>query len=256
MTFLPPLPAFGPPEQHHPGAGGPLPASCGSGEPLPITFDAFSLCIERENRGDVLRLIEAIRLEERIEEVIVQRFREAAAQGAPVSPGSGQLVPSPEAMTEKRLSELASFPPEIAAVLAVDSAEVGEDQWLSAVWREYYRWLEQTGRAGGSAFLAEWAVFESGLREELAAFRLDRSRRTGCPRFSELIDSWARAAEPFAGERLLDRARWAFLEERCGVFSFSIDECVGYALRLRLLNRYQRLDRARGEQILREVAGL
>lgn len=236
LTFLPPLPAMG--------------------EALPISFDDLQVCVDREQRPEVSRLIEAIRLEERIEAFILKRFREAA---------------SSQAETAKP-SELFPFPPEIAAVLSVDAAEIGEDHWLSAIWREYYRWLGQVGRSGGSVLLAEWALFESELREELAAFRMARSTRSDAggkdslgagsamvadgPRFASLIGSWARATDPFAGERLLDQARWTFLEERCGVFSFSIDECVGYVLRLRLLNRYQRLNRVRGEQILREVAGL
>ena len=158
------------------------------------------------------------------------------------------------------------FPDAIAAALSESVAGLGEDRWLTGVWRAYYRWLGQAGRSLGSSLLEEWAVFENELREELATHRLERSQASQAgggvtavpkgPRFAEVVSAWERASDPFAGERVLDEARWEFLERRCGVFSFSIDECVGYVLRLRLLNRYQRLDRARGEQILREVAGL
>ena len=227
LTFLPPLPALG--------------------EPLPIGFDELQACVERENRPEVLRLIEAVRLEERIETLVLRRFHEAAEDGSPAIDPSGA----------------GPLPDTIAAALSESVTALGEDRWLTGVWRAYYRWLAQAGRALGSSLLEEWAIFESDLREELATHRLERFQ-TGSPgavvakgvRFADLISAWERAGDPFAGEHLLDEARWGFLERRCGVFSFSIDECVGYVLRLRLLNRYQRLDRARGEQILREVAGL
>lgn len=230
-----------------------LPALPAMGEPLPITVEEIQGLVEQEGRAEVLRLVLAIRLEERVEAVILARFRGAA-------------VPDQSPV------ELEGFPPAIGDALAAKPEEVGEDHWLTAVWQEYYRWLEMTGKAEGSALLAEWAVFERQLREELAAFRIARSVFAAAggkdlasvgasvspegPRFSDVLGSWVQSADPFVGERLLDQARWAFLEEHCGKYSFQIDEFVGYVLKLRLLNRYRRLDRARGEQILREVAGL
>ena len=59
--------------------------------------------------------------------------------------------------------------------------------------------------------------------------------------FSALVSAWSSAQDPLAGEQVLDRARWDWLEEHGRWFSFKADEIEAYAAKLILLHRWRRL---------------
>ena len=93
------------------------------------------------------------------------------------------------------------------------------------------------------------------MREQLAWEREIPSRESD-RRASDhraLIEAWKTAANPMIGERLLDEARWRFIEEEIKAYSFECDEFTAYVLKLRLLTRYASFDRAGGLKILEEV---
>ncbi len=56
-----------------------------------------------------------------------------------------------------------------------------------------------------------------------------------------LIREWSSSRDPFTGLKLLDEARWRWLDENDRWFTFSCDELAAYAARLMLLNRWIRL---------------
>jgi len=125
-----------------------------------------------------------------------------------------------------------------------------------AVWASYFRHAADVARRRHSTFLASWVGFEVSLRNALASARAkaldlepgpylvaaDLAGRQG--RFDALVDEWAAAHHPLAALRVLDTARWAWLVEHDGWFSFADDELAAYAAKLMLLRRWNRLDAA------------
>ena len=73
--------------------------------------------------------------------------------------------------------------------------------------------------------------------------------------FSEIIARWRQESSPLESEKILDRARWDFVETNTPYFSFEADEVVGYALKLVIVDRWNSLIQERGEKILEEIAG-
>lgn len=158
-------------------------------------------------------------------------------------------------------SELAEIlPEELRAACAADLPENREAAWITDVWKAYYAHVRFVGASIGSLLLAAWADWEEALRLRLEYQRLETVSMTSAIDadspwdHSALISAWTRSLDPLEGERILDRGRIAFLEERAVEFSFSLDEFVAYLLKLRLLNRYAALDRRLGVKILEEVA--
>jgi hypothetical protein len=125
-----------------------------------------------------------------------------------------------------------------------------------AVWAAYFRHAAATAERLGSPFLAEWVSHEVSLRNALVAARaralgLDPAHYLVEPDlgrsdedFGPVISEWAQAPDPLAGLRVLDRARWTWLTEHDGWFTFADDELAAYAAKLILLIRWQRINTA------------
>lgn len=110
--------------------------------------------------------------------------------------------------------------------------------------------------AGGCAVLDRWRSWECGLRNELAKLRARRKSVEPAGHLvearehlgqSEIARQALGEASPLAAEELLDRARWAYLDELETGHYFDLSWLVLYCLRLQLLERRRRLsDRERG----------
>lgn len=107
-----------------------------------------------------------------------------------------------------------------------------------------------------------WRAWETALRGELASLRGKRAGRepggepgrgagTGGPAFLTAQGA-ARSAfaqeSPLQAEEILDRARWAHLDDLEVGHHFDVDKVVLYRLRLQLLRRRALRDPARGER--------
>lgn len=126
-------------------------------------------------------------------------------------------------------------------------------QAVDTAWGAYFRHADQTARQSGSAFLRAWVAFEVALRNALVvsrakALNLDAgdyfvAQDLGEDQtdFTPLLNEWASAETPLAGLRVLDRARWRWLDQNGAYFSFSDDELAAYAARLILLKRWRRI---------------
>ena len=124
-----------------------------------------------------------------------------------------------------------------------------------AVWANYFRRAAEMAARRRSDFLAAWTGYEVAMRNALAAERAKAlgleaeqymvAADLGRPdaNFEALLSEWA-AADPLAGLRVLDRARWAWIDEHDAWFSFADDEVAAYAARLALLHRWHRLSQA------------
>jgi len=122
-----------------------------------------------------------------------------------------------------------------------------------AVWAAYFRHASAIAERQASPFLADWVGHEVALRNALAAARakalgLDPADYVVTPElgrsdddFSDLVREWASAADPLAGLKVLDRARWAWLAENDAWFSFADEELAAYAAKLMLLVRWHRI---------------
>ncbi len=125
------------------------------------------------------------------------------------------------------------------------------------LWQGYFRYLHELGQRRGSDLLVEYAISELALRNRLAAWRAGRlrleARQYHIPELDEaaaqqlsdsldrLVAVWQSQSDPVEAARLLDSWRWDWIAERDGWYSFGDDELVAYALRLRLIERWQRL---------------
>jgi hypothetical protein len=122
-----------------------------------------------------------------------------------------------------------------------------------AVWGAYFRHAADTARQLGSTFLAEWVSFEVTLRNTLASARaralaldpaeylVEADLGGSGEDFTAVLSEWAQASDPLAGLHILDRARWAWITNHEGWFTFGDDELAAYAAKLILLARWQRL---------------
>ena len=122
-----------------------------------------------------------------------------------------------------------------------------------AVWQAYWRHAEWIARRTGSRFLALWVRYEVSLRSALAAARaraldLDPAEQPTVPEladegpdFASVVAEWSAAANILEGQKVLDRARWAWLDEHDRWFTFEDDELAAYAARLLLVHRWHRI---------------
>ena len=142
---------------------------------------------------------------------------------------------------------------------------------LVALWRSYFAFGLVQARRAESRLLGEYIAWETALRNSLA---VERAARMGASApeqwlidleetnekytrqdFSEIIARWRQENSPLESEKLLDRARWDFVDQNTPYFSFATDEVVGYALKLGMVDRWNSLIQERGEKILEEIAG-
>ena len=122
-----------------------------------------------------------------------------------------------------------------------------------ATWAAYFRLAAQEAGRHGSPFLSAWVSYEVSLRNALAAARARALGLDPAPYlvseelggaeedFSALVSEWAAAADPLAGLRVLDRARWAWLVAHDRWFTFADEEFAAYAAKLMLIVRWDRL---------------
>jgi hypothetical protein len=122
-----------------------------------------------------------------------------------------------------------------------------------ALWANYYHYVDRVARREGSDLLGQWVGYEVALRNGLvearsAALGLEASEYTvaedlaeGGTELAATLNEWSAADTPLSALRVLDRARWAWIELHTPTFSFDDDELVAYAIRLMLLCRWHRM---------------
>lgn len=163
--------------------------------------------------------------------------------------------------------------PECGQLLESDPQSANEAVWLTRFHDVLSVWLEKSASRVGSRLLADWLRFERQLRAELALRRRQwwEEQQPGfTAEFPEISVSptdndqiaaeaaktatrWQNVTDPMAAELLLDQTHWNFICARYGHYSFSIEEMVGYLLKLRLVQRHQVFSRERGISMLQEV---
>jgi hypothetical protein len=109
------------------------------------------------------------------------------------------------------------------------------------------------GYHGGQPTLRKFRNFETALRNELVRIRASRRRvdpakylrpqdEDGIATNHVAINAY-RAASPLESERMLDQARWRALDELTIGRYFDIDALVAYAVKLSILEKWERIEK-------------
>jgi len=140
-------------------------------------------------------------------------------------------------------------------LLPKETMEKQENMRLSAdgIWTRYFHHAASVAKRSRSSFLKSWIGFEVGLRNALATVRaqileLDSAAYLVAPEladnntdYSHTVSNWSGASDPLTAQKVLDEARWDWLDEHGGWYSFSACEIEVYAARLVLLHRWRRI---------------
>ncbi|HET6441735.1 MAG TPA: DUF2764 family protein [Phycisphaerae bacterium] len=213
---------------------GSLPSLPDLGGVPPIT--PAELAERVESRAAARRIVEAILLSDDLEQ------RDALLAGEITEA-------SPSVLSEAQVRNEAPLPPH----LAPPPDALAPQETPDAVWLAYWRHAAEVARRRGSRFLALWVRYEVSLRSALAAARaraldLDPAEQPTVPEladegsdFTSVVAEWSAAANVLEGQKVLDRARWAWLDEHDRWFTFEDDELAAYAARLLLVHRWNRI---------------
>ncbi len=116
------------------------------------------------------------------------------------------------------------------------------------------------------SLLDSWFRFNQNLRNELAWARALRAgkdpllhirgSRAYEPLFIDVVAQAAKAPDPLASEKLLDRFRWQCLDGLLYGHYFDIEVLLVYAFKLQILERYQEIESSKGQEIFAEYKKL
>jgi hypothetical protein len=111
-----------------------------------------------------------------------------------------------------------------------------------------------------SAVLKAWHDFEISLRNELVRIRAARRKvdpakyiRPGDhqdPMITHIAALASRSLSLLEGEKLQDLERWKLFEEAAAGHIFDFEALAAYCLKLRLLERWNRVEEAKKEELL------
>ncbi|MHC4563742.1 MAG: DUF2764 family protein [Planctomycetota bacterium] len=165
---------------------------------------------------------------------------------------AGELAePTPVVLTPEQLRDEAPLP-----TYLVDPDVTPAQRYRIAgdsVWAGYFRYAADVARRRGSQFLRQWVGFDVALRNALAEARAKALGLTAeeylvaadladeTANVEPMVDAWSAARTPLAALRVLDNARWRWLDDHDRWFSFTDDELAAYAARIMLLERWHRL---------------
>ena len=159
---------------------------------------------------------------------------------------------TPAVLTDAQLSGDDPLPDFLLAPGAGRAPRVVTD----VIWEAYYRHVANVAQKEASAFLHAWVGYEVAMRNALAQARavalslepgeyLVADDLAGSDEsFEETISLWSAAKDPLEGLRVLDQARWNWLDDNDEWFTFSDDELAAYAAKLMLVIRQYRLTQA------------
>jgi len=117
--------------------------------------------------------------------------------------------------------------------------------------------------AAATGILGKWANFEIGLRNELARARA-RRKKVDALKFTRLPDdpeayiihvamTAYRSTSILGAEKILDQARWNFLESLSLGHYFDFDFLLTYLLKLKILERWDKAQKTDKERLFNQV---
>jgi hypothetical protein len=119
----------------------------------------------------------------------------------------------------------------------------------------------QTGSP--SMIFNRWAAFFLAFKNELAWFRAQnagkdplnfiRGDRAPQAAFVDVLQQAQKAENPLEGQKVIDRFLWNFLDELEIGHDFDLGKILIYGLKLKILERYARIDSPVGERMFEEL---
>lgn len=117
---------------------------------------------------------------------------------------------------------------------------------------------------GPQATLKQWRAFDTALRNELAKIRASRKHVDPLkylrgqeyyiePYITHIAMTAYRNPSIIEAERLLDQEKWRRLDELALGHYFDLDFLIVYALKLRILERWERINSADKSLLLKEA---
>jgi len=110
--------------------------------------------------------------------------------------------------------------------------------------------------ATDNAATRAWITFERNLRNEVAVLRAKRAHKDANKhvRGAKENDPWLRGVveevskmdDLLEGQRLIDRARWQFLDELVSGHAFDLETVLCYGLKLQILQRHHNYQTEKG----------
>jgi len=114
-----------------------------------------------------------------------------------------------------------------------------------------------------TAFTRRWRIKENMVRNAAARSRAtaggtsaDASLEGSMdvdPFIEQAVSDAFMKTNPLLRERALDELRWALIDEAIGHDSFAIDALLGYALKLKLVERWAGMDHSRAAERLQQI---
>ena len=111
--------------------------------------------------------------------------------------------------------------------------------------------------------LKKWRVFDTALRNELVKIRASRKQidplkyirgdEYAWPYITHIAMNAYRNPAILEAEKTLDQERWHMLDELATGHYFDLDFLITYALKLLILERWERISRADKSKLLEEV---
>ncbi|MCF7929847.1 MAG: DUF2764 domain-containing protein [Spirochaetales bacterium] len=114
----------------------------------------------------------------------------------------------------------------------------------------------------GNAVLDSWLNWETELRNELIRQRNAPFQTEGQNHIREAdtvaghpdrVRPAIQADTPLEGERILDQARWQFLDDLSVGHYFDLEALIIYYLQLKILNRWQQFTPEKGEEKFQQI---
>ena len=149
----------------------------------------------------------------------------------------------------------------IDAPMSMEALETLLDESLRKKDKEQLRLLKSHGRTGACAFVLDWLDFNRDLNNVLTA-EVCRKHGLNPEKFviGEMPDNIgpevrevSKTADLYERERRIDALRFAWLEERTRMISFSLENVLAYYLMNEMLNRWSLLTPEKGEVIFRDM---
>ncbi len=127
--------------------------------------------------------------------------------------------------------------------------------------KEQLRLLKVHGRNGACQFILDWLDFNRDMNNILTA---EVCRKHGLELKKHILGEMPDDVDPelktiskidnlFERERMLDAFRFAWLEERTRMVTFSLENVLAYYLMCEMLNRWTVLTAEKGEDVFRKM---
>jgi len=117
---------------------------------------------------------------------------------------------------------------------------------------------ENINKESENSFVNRWRLFEKSFLNEIVYFRANRlhkdpndfmkGERAFDVSLAEMIQQALKMADLLSAEKILDKARWIFLDELLVGHYFDVEVIVAYALKLKILERHQTFLSSQGQQ--------